>query len=204
MPHGRRRNGSRFEDGDRGRANDLLHQPTAQLALPEIPMPTKSLLRTVLTAATAMLILLHPARAQTQTLRIAFNAPDLASPPFAYTLALIQKEAEARGVTIFPQNGKGSAAQQAGDLMNSINMGLDGIILAPNDGDTLSPTVNDALAANMPIVTISCRLNGIDKPLRQLSGEEHPMGLTGQAEAALEALLSYVRDRKPLLAAEAR
>jgi ABC-type sugar transport system substrate-binding protein len=151
-----------------------------------------------------MLSLPELSHAQTRTVRIAFNAPDMASTPFAYALALVQKEAEPMGVTIFPQDGKGSAVQQSGDLMNSVNMGLDGIILAPDDEGTLSPAVNDVLAANVPIVTIACRLRGIDRPLLQLSDEENHQGLTEQTKAALKAIVNYVRDQKPLQAAEVR
>jgi hypothetical protein len=143
-----------------------------------------------------MLIFPNQAHAQIRTLRIACNAPNMASPPTAYALSLLQKEAELLGVTIFPQDGKGSAVQQSGDLMNSVNMGLDAIILEPNDEETLSETVNDVLASNMPIITISYHLKGVDKPLCQLSDEEHHLGMIEQARTALEALISNVAGSK--------
>jgi ABC-type sugar transport system substrate-binding protein len=167
-------------------------------------MRTKTFQRVLLAATAALLIVSPRAHAQVKTLRIAFNAPNMGSPSTGYALELLQKEAEVLGVTIFPQDGKGSAVQQSGDLMNSINMGLDGIILAPNDEGTLSPTVNDVLAANMPIVTIAYRLKGVDKPLCQLSDKGQHLGLTEQARAALVALVSYARDKKPLQTTEGK
>lgn len=162
----------------------------------------QTFLRIALAATAAVLSLPERTHAQTKTLRIAFNAPDLRSTPFAYALTLVRQEAEILGVTIFPQDGKGSAVQQSADLMNAVNMGLDGIILAPNGEGSLSPAVNDVLAANVPIVTVACRLHGIDRPLCQLSGEEDHTGLTEQTKTALQALVSYVRDHKPLQTAE--
>lgn len=170
----------------------------------EKPMMTKAFLRIVVVATAAMFILPHQAHAQIRTFRIAFNTPNMASPQIAYALELLQKEAEVLGVTIFPQDGKGSAVQQSGDLMNSINMGLDGIILVPNDEDALSPTVSDVLAANMPIISIAYRLKGVDKPLCQLGDTEQNTGLTEQASTALKGLVSYLRDKKPLQAAESK
>jgi ABC-type sugar transport system substrate-binding protein len=167
-------------------------------------MKTKSFLCLMLSAIAALLIFPNQGHAQIRTLRIAFNVPNMGSPSAAYALALLQKEAEVFGVTIFPQDGRGSAGQQSGDLMNSVNMGLDAIILEPNDEETLSSTVNDVLASNMPIVTISSRLKGVDKPLCQLADEKHHLGLTEQARIALKELISYVRDQKPLVAAETK
>lgn len=204
MLHGPPRSESNFEGGDRELSDNQSDQRIPPSPRLEKSMMTKSFLCIVLAATAAMLILPNQAHAQIRTLRIAFNTPNMASPPTAYALALLQKEAEVLGVTIFPQDGKGSAVQQSGDLMNSVNMGLDAIILEPNDEEALSATVNDALASNVPIVTISYRLKGVDKPLYQLSDEEHHLGLTEQARTALEALTSYMRDKRPLTAAETK
>lgn len=179
MLHGPPRSESNFEGGDRELSDNQSDQ-----RIPPSPRLEKSMM--------------------TKSFLCAFNTPNMASPPTAYALALLQKEAEVLGVTIFPQDGKGSAVQQSGDLMNSVNMGLDAIILEPNDEEALSATVNDALASNVPIVTISYRLKGVDKPLYQLSDEEHHLGLTEQARTALEALTSYMRDKRPLTAAETK
>ncbi len=161
-------------------------------------MKKSTLLLLALLAAAAMLLTPEYAHAQMRTLRIAFNAPDLSQPQYAYTLMLLQREGEALGVTIFSQDGKGTVTQQVGDLMNTVNMGLDGVILVPNDGNALAPTVNDVLAANTPIVTIVNRLNGMNKPLCQLGGGSALSGLNAQAKQALVAIVSYVRDSKPL------
>jgi ABC-type sugar transport system substrate-binding protein len=185
-------------DSQRAQRNTLI------IASQKKDMTTKCILCTVLFATTAMLTFPNQAHGQIRTLRIAFNAPNMASLPTAYALTLLQKEAEVLGVTIFPQDGKDSAAQQSGDLMNSVNMGLDAIILEPNDEESLSATVNDVLAANMPIVTISYRLKGIDKPICQLSDRKDNLGLTEQARTALKALISYVRDQKPLTTVETK
>ncbi|MBV9674249.1 MAG: hypothetical protein JO076_15675 [Verrucomicrobia bacterium] len=159
----------------------------------------KSLHHTLSLAVTFMMLTLsNYAYAQTPTLRIEFNTPDMSS--YAYALTLLRKQAEVLGVTIFPQDGQGSVTQQSADLMNSVNMGLDGIILAVDDGQNLSQTVEDVLAANVPIVTIAHPLNGIDRPLYQLGSEGNRTGLTKQASNALEAIVSYVRYKKPLRA----
>ena len=86
--------------------------------------------------------------------------------------------------------------------MNTVNMGLDGVILVPNDDRSLSATVNDVLAAHTPIVTIVTSLLGINQPLCQLGGGVG--GLNAQAKEALEAIVSFVRDKKPLEAAHAK
>ncbi len=164
-------------------------------------MKVKTILRIVVAAIASLFILPPQVNAQLKTYRIAFNVPDMTSPKVAYALALLQKEAEVLGVTIFPQDGKGSVGQQAGDLMNSINMGLDGVILIPNDEHALSPSVDNVLSAHLPIVTIGQRLREAEKNLSQLSSAEPQVGLIEQGQIALKALVSYLRDGKPLPAA---
>ena len=167
-------------------------------------MKKNILLSFALMASAFVLLSPQRAHAQIKTLRIGFNASDLSQTQYVYALNLLQKEGDILGVTIFAQDGKGSVSQQTGDLMNTVNMGLDGVILVPNDDKALSATVSDVLAANMPIVTIVNRLNGVGKPLYQLGDNSGTLGLNEQSKQALIALVSFIRDKKPLQTTQAK
>jgi hypothetical protein len=93
-----------------------------------------------------------------------------------------------------------------GNLYVATNMGIQvadrsGRVRAILPLPTPCGPVSDVLAANMPIVSIAYRLKGVDKPLCQLGDPAENTGLTEQASTALKALVSYLRDKKPLPAA---
>lgn len=99
------------------------------------------------------------ASAQAQPLRIAFSVPGLNFPFFVHMMDLAEQHAAEIGGIEFrrldgQQNGAPSSTKQSADLEATVAQGIDGIVISPNDANAVAPSIQAAIDAGVPVVTV--------------------------------------------------
>lgn len=97
--------------------------------------------------------------AQDEPLTIAFSVPGLNFPFFVHMMDLAEEHAEEIGnIEFIPldgqQNGAPSSTKQSNDLEAMIAQGIDGIVISPNDANAVAPSIQAAIDAGIPVVTV--------------------------------------------------
>jgi ABC-type sugar transport system substrate-binding protein len=119
--------------------------------------------------------------------RVAFSVPALSFPFFQVMERDIKEEASRLNVTIITYDGQDSTTKQTADIEAAIAQRVDGIIISPKDVDALVPVLEQAAAANIPIVTIDRTINKQDILLGHV-GADNVEGGRLQAQYVLDRL----------------
>jgi inositol transport system substrate-binding protein len=136
----------------------------------------------------ALVLVLAVGHAQESKLRIVYSSPSLTYPWQAQAAKVAQDEARKLDVDLLLQDGEASSPKQDSDLRAALNLGVDGIVLDPNDVDALTAATNDVLDAGIPIVTFDRTVRNPHKPIPYF-------GLDNVAAGT--ALVKYVINRLP-------
>jgi inositol transport system substrate-binding protein len=136
----------------------------------------------------ALVLVLAVGHAQESKLRIVYSSPSLTYPWQAQAAKVAQDEARKLDVDLLLQDGEASSPKQESDLRAALNLGVDGIVLDPNDVDALTAATNDVLDAGIPIVTFDRIVRNPHKPIPYF-------GLDNVAAGT--ALVKYVINRLP-------
>jgi ABC-type sugar transport system substrate-binding protein len=118
--------------------------------------------RLVQTAAAAGIVATLPVArraAAQETLKIAFSVPGLNFPFFVHMMNLAEQHAKELGNIDFialdgQQNGAPSSTKQSSDLEAVVAQGVNGIVISPNDVNALAPSIQAAIDAGVPVVTV--------------------------------------------------
>jgi inositol transport system substrate-binding protein len=116
-------------------------------------------------AATALLasVLLSSAgcsgKSGGNSIQIVASLHDMTEPFFVAVKRELDAEAERLGISISVEDGQSNSAKQTADIEAAITGGAQGIILAPNDVNALTPGVEAAIKAGIPIVTLDRRVD---------------------------------------------
>ena len=99
-------------------------------------------------------------------LTIAFSVPGLNFPFFVHMMDLAEQHAAELGnITFVPldgqQNGAPSSTKQSADLEAQVANKVDGIVISPNDGVALAESVQAAIDAGIPVVTVDRTVNDV-------------------------------------------
>ncbi len=122
-----------------------------------------------------------------QALTIMASLPDLAFPFFVHMQQQIAAEAEAIGnITLIQLDGENDATKQTADVESAIVQGVDAIVISPLQVDAISPALQTAIAAGIPVVTIDRRVEGVDGILAHV-GADNVRGGEIQAETVMAA-----------------
>jgi ABC-type sugar transport system substrate-binding protein len=120
-------------------------------------------------------------RAQDE-LTILVSLPDLAFPFFVHMQAQIRAEAEAiGGINLIESDGENSTIKQTADVEAAIVQGVDAIVISPLEVAALSPVLQEAVDAGIPVVTIDRRVEGVEGILAHV-GADNVRGGEIQAE----------------------
>ncbi len=122
-----------------------------------------------------------------QALTIMSSLPDLAFPFFVHMQNQIAAEAEAIGnITLIQLDGENDAAKQTADVENAIVQGVDAIVISPIQVDAISPALQLAIEAGIPVITIDRRVEGVEGILSHV-GADNVIGGEVQAETTIAA-----------------
>jgi hypothetical protein len=108
-------------------------------------------------------------------LTILESVPGLTFPFFVHMMNQMKAEAEKLGnITVIESDGQVSSPKQTADVEAAITQGVDGIVISPNEVDAMAPALQQAVDANIPVVTIDRRVDQVagilarDQPVRRL------------------------------------
>jgi inositol transport system substrate-binding protein len=93
------------------------------------------------------------------SLQIVASLHDMTEPFFVAVKRELDAEAARLGVGISVEDGQSNSAKQTADIEAAITGGAQGIILAPNDVNALTPAVEEVIKAGIPIVTLDRRVD---------------------------------------------
>lgn len=144
--------------------------------------------RTFLMSSVAMgtLALAAPQALAQGELTILGSVPSLGFPFFVHMLKQIKVEAEAQGVNLIESDGQNSAPKQTADIESAIVQKVNAIVISPLDVNALAPAIEQAIAAQIPVVTIDRRVDGVEGILAHV-GADNTKGGEAQANAMIAA-----------------
>ncbi len=93
------------------------------------------------------------------SIQIVASLHDMTEPFFVAVKRELDAEAGRLGVSISVEDGQSNSAKQTADIEAAITGGAQGIILAPNDVNALTPGVEEVIKAGIPIVTLDRRVD---------------------------------------------
>jgi inositol transport system substrate-binding protein len=146
--------------------------------------------RRQLLGASAMLALstvsgLGLARAAGKPLTIAVSVPSLSFPWYVHMQKEFQDEATKLGdIKIIILDGENSAPKQTSDVEAAMVQKVDALIIAPIDVNALSPVLQQAIGANIPVVTVDRQAVGVDGILQHV-GADNAKGGEVQAKTLM-------------------
>ena len=118
-----------------------------------------------------------------QDLTIQSSVPSLGFPFFVHMQGELRDEAERLGgITLMETDGQNQTPKQTADVEAAIIKGVDGIIISPIDAVAMAPVLQQAVDANIPVVTIDRRVDGVPGILAHV-GADNVKG--GEAQGRL-------------------
>jgi len=114
--------------------------------------------------------------------------PNMAFPFFVHMQNQIRAEAETLGnIELLETDEQNSAPKQTADVEAAIVQGVDGIVISPLDVAALAPAVESAIEADIPVVTIDRRVEGVEGILAHVGADN----VKGGEEQANWVLANY-------------
>jgi inositol transport system substrate-binding protein len=93
------------------------------------------------------------------SIQVVASLHDMTEPFFVAVKRELDAEAGRLGISIAVEDGQSNSAKQTADIEAAITGGAQGIILAPNDVNALTPGVDAVIKAGIPIVTLDRRVD---------------------------------------------
>src|SRR5258708_13758583 len=124
---------------------------------------TQKFIQAFLGIKTALILSCAVSLAGEKNLVIAYSSPSLEFPWLALAAKTAREEAKKLNVELIVQDGQGSSSKQSSDVRNAVTQGVNGIVLDPNDVNALTPAVNEALDAGIPVVSFDRYVDGAKK-----------------------------------------
>lgn len=134
-------------------------------------------------AGVLAMTLAFSAHSQAQDLEIFTSVPSLGFPFFVHMQKELSAEAASQGgISLMESDGQNQTTKQTGDVESAIIKGVDGIVISPIDAVAMAPALQQAVDANIPVITIDRAVQGVDGILSHV-GADNVLG--GQAQANL-------------------
>ena len=108
-------------------------------------------------------------------------------PWFNVAISTVQEQAEAAGYSISVVNGHNDIAQMSSGMDQLITQKVDGILVAPSDRDSMTPSVKRAEAAGIPVISFSLQMSE-DAPVSSFVGTDDVQVGREQAQMVAEAI----------------
>ena len=89
------------------------------------------------------------------------SVPGLTFPLFVHMMLAFKAEAAKQGVDVIESDGQVSSPKQTADIEAALTKGVKGIVLSPNEVDAMAPALQEAVDANVPVVTVDRRVPSV-------------------------------------------
>lgn len=144
--------------------------------------------RTFLMSSVALgaLVVASPAAFAADQLTILGSVPNLGFPFFVHMLNKMKEEATAEGVGFTESDGQNSAPKQTADIEAAIVQKVSAIVISPLDVNALAPAIEQAIKANVPVVTVDRRVDNVEGILAHV-GADNVKGGEAEAQALIAA-----------------
>jgi len=141
--------------------------------------------RTLLVAFTALSSsLMLPSIASADGLKIGFSQVTLQSPFYVQLKEGAEAAAKASGNTLVFLDANGDVSKQNNDIQDLITQGVNAIIINPVNPDAVVPSLEAAVNAGIPVITVDRSVNG-DGVTAHIGRDNKKMGqLVGEAVVA--------------------
>src|SRR5580658_2270643 len=92
---------------------------------------------------------------------ILVSVPGLTFPFFVHMMEAFKAEAIKQGYEPLEGDGQVSSPKQTADIEAALTKGVKGIVLSPNEVDAMAPALQEAVDANVPVVTVDRRVPSV-------------------------------------------
>ncbi len=89
------------------------------------------------------------------------SVPGLTFPFFVHMMKAFVDEGEQQGFVVLQSDGQVSSPKQTADIEAALTKGVKGIVLSPNEVDAMAPALQEAVDANVPVVTVDRRVPSV-------------------------------------------
>jgi ABC-type sugar transport system substrate-binding protein len=137
--------------------------------------------RRAVTASLLAMALSAPAFADDKPL-ILLSIPGMNFPFFVHMMKALKAESEKDGLSYTESDGQDQAPKQTADLEAALAKGVKGIVISPHSVDAMAPALQEAVDANVPVVTIDRRVPSVAGVLAHV-GADNTKG--GEAQGNL-------------------
>ena len=119
-------------------------------------------------------------------LTILASVPGLTFPFFVHMMNQMKAAAEELGnIEVVESDGQVSSPKQTADVEAAIARGVNGIVISPNEVDAMAPALQQAVEAQIPVVTIDRRVDQVEGILAHV-GADNVKGGEAQGELIMK------------------
>jgi len=132
-------------------------------------MPTLN--RRLLLGSAAALIIASSSTAALAADKILASVPGLSFPFFVHMMNAFKAEIQKQGYEAIESDGQVSSPKQTADIEAAITQGVKGIVISPNEVDAMAPALQQAVEANIPVVTVDRRVPSVEGILAHVGAD---------------------------------
>ncbi|MGL6182242.1 MAG: substrate-binding domain-containing protein, partial [Aestuariivirga sp.] len=99
------------------------------------------------------------------------SVPGLTFPFFVHMMNAFKAEAAKQGLGVIESDGQVSSPKQTADVEAAITQGVKGIVISPNEVDAMAPALQQAVEANIPVVTVDRRVAQVEGILAHVGAD---------------------------------
>ncbi len=114
-----------------------------------------------LAAVSIMAVVLATPSFAAEKPNILVSVPGLTFPFFVHMMKAFKAEADKQGLAYIESDGQVSSPKQTADIEAALAKGVKGIVLSPNEVDAMAPVLQQAVDANVPVVTVDRRVASV-------------------------------------------
>ena len=127
--------------------------------------------RRLLLGSAAALIIASSSTAALAADKILASVPGLSFPFFVHMMNAFKAEIAKQGYEVIESDGQVSSPKQTADIEAAITQGVKGIVISPNEVDAMAPALQQAVEANIPVVTVDRRVPSVEGILAHVGAD---------------------------------
>ena len=127
--------------------------------------------RRLLLGSAAALIIASSSTAALAAEKILASVPGLSFPFFVHMMNAFKAEIQKQGYEVIESDGQVSSPKQTADIEAAITQGVKGIVISPNEVDAMAPALQQAVEANIPVVTVDRRVPSVEGILAHVGAD---------------------------------